>query len=208
MNSIRYCQLLEFLTMLLSPTWLITYYGCSWIDAELASSGSMSFTLAMDEDSSRFTSDMSDWANLFGPLVGWDYLSLGMQVYMLQDSSGIGIPHDLVDFLLGSKISSPLEALLDSDTWTPVGLQLIVEIPSGSNVRYPDLVSSPSRATLEVPPSGSCPKFPPPPSETGLTHPSQEKLSATLSGAQHTLTWQCGSSWNFREAKGNNKVEI
>ena len=64
----------------------------------------------------------------------------------------------------------PLEALFDSGSWSNV-LQFNGEIPPGSKVRYPDVVVSPLRATLVVPPSGSCPKFPPPPYGTFLTSP-------------------------------------
>ena len=36
-----------------------------------------------------------------------------------------------------SELGSPLGALLYSETWPPVGLQLIVDIPPGSKVIYP-----------------------------------------------------------------------
>ena len=102
----------------------------------------------------------------------------------------------------------PLWDLIVSETWPPVGLQLIVDIPTVSKVRYPDLVVSTLRATLAVTPSVSYPKFLPPTSGTCLTYTSQTTLAATISGAWPTLPWRCGWSMNWREAKGDKKVEI
>ena len=59
MNSVRYCQLLDFLTLALSPTCLIAFFLGGQKTAELSSSGSMLFTLGMDEDSSRLTDELS-----------------------------------------------------------------------------------------------------------------------------------------------------
>ena len=59
MTSVRYCQLLEFLTLALSTTWLISSSGWRLRAAELASSGSIPFTLGIYEYSSIFTDDMS-----------------------------------------------------------------------------------------------------------------------------------------------------
>ena len=101
--------------------------------------------------------------------------------HILLDSSGISIVHDPVEFLLVSEPGSPLGGPLDSDTWPPVGIHFIVVIPSGSKVRYPEFLGSPSRATLTVPPSISCSKFPPHPSGKCPTSPSQDTISATLS---------------------------
>ena len=59
MNSVRYFQLIYFLTLSLTPLWLIPYSIGRFIAAGIASSGSMPFTLIMDEDSSILTSEMS-----------------------------------------------------------------------------------------------------------------------------------------------------
>ena len=60
---------------------------------------------------------------------------------------------------MGSNLGSPLGSLLDSDTWPPVDIQMMVDIPPGAKVRHPELVVSTSQATLAVSPSGSCPNF-------------------------------------------------
>ena len=119
----------------------------------------MPFTLGMYDYSSRFTDELLGWSNLLGPLVVWDSPSLGVQVKLFQDSSGVGIVYEPDVLWLGSELGSPLWDLLDSDTWPPVSLQLIVDIPPGSKVRYPDFVGSPLWDTLAVPPSVSCPNF-------------------------------------------------
>ena len=54
-----------------------------------------------------------------------------MRVSLLQDSSGIGIVDESVGFLLGSELGLPLGNMLYSETFPPVGLQLIVYIPPG-----------------------------------------------------------------------------
>ena len=95
-----------------------------------------------------------------------------MRVNLLLDSSRIGIVYDPVGFLISSELGLPLGSLIYSDTWTLVGLQLIVYIPTGSKVRYLDLMDSPSRTTLEVNPSVHFSKFPLPLSVTCLTSPS------------------------------------
>ena len=46
----------------------------------------------------------------------------------------------------------------------PIDLQFIVDIPTGSKVRYPDLVNYPLQDKIAVPPELYCVKFPPPPS--------------------------------------------
>ena len=76
-----------------------------------------------------------------------------MRVDLFKDSSGIGIFDDPFGLLLGSKIGLPMWALIYSETWPPVGLQLIVDILPGSNLRYPGLMVSTSQATLVVRPS-------------------------------------------------------
>ena len=162
----------------------------------------------MDEDSSRLKTEMSGWSNLLCSIVGWEYPSLGLQVNLLQDSYGNGIYGDPVGLWLGSELGSPLGYLLDYDTWIPVGLQLIVEIPTGSKVRYPDLVGSTSQATLAVTPSGSCPKFPLPPYGTCLNYTSQAMIAVTLSGLRPTLPWRCGNIWHYHKLKGDKKLEI
>ena len=87
-------------------------------------------------------------------------------------------------------------------------LQLIVEIPPGSKVRYPDLVVPSLRATLVVPTLGSCPKFPPPSYVTYLTSPSRATLAINLSLVWPTIPFWSGISWHLYKTKGNNKVEI
>ena len=63
-----------------------------------------------------------------------------MQVKILQDSSGVGISDEIFGFYLGSELGLPLGDLLYSDNWSPVGILLIVDIPPGSKVSYPELV--------------------------------------------------------------------
>ena len=109
-----------------------------------------------------------------------------------------------IDFIL--LFFSPLEALFEPESWYTV-LQLIMEIPTGSKVRYPDLVGSPSQATLLVPTSWFCPNFPPPPSILWLTSTSLSMLADTLSGGWPALPWRRGCSCNCHEAKGDNKVD-
>ena len=58
-KSVRYCQLMQLLTLSLSPTQLIPTYGGRSRAAELDSTGSILFTLGMDEDSYRLTADLS-----------------------------------------------------------------------------------------------------------------------------------------------------
>ena len=62
----------------------------------------MPFTLGMDEDLSKLTSELAGWANLSIPLMGWDSLSIGVQVYLLQDSSDIVIADYTFGLLLVS----------------------------------------------------------------------------------------------------------
>ena len=207
MNSVRYCQLLEFLTLSLSPNLVIPSSGGRLRAAELASSGSMPFTLGMGEDSSILTAKLSGWANLLFPLLVWDSSCLGVWVKPVQFSSGITISDDPVGFTLGSELGSPLGDLLYYETWTPVGLQLIVEISPGSKIRYPDLVGPPSRVTLAVLPLEYFPKFSQTPSGLWITSPSWYTLDVTLSGALPTLPWLIWFIWNCRECKGNNTVE-
>ena len=155
----------------LSHTCLIPYLGGRLRAAEIASSGSMTFTLSMDKDLSRLKAELSGWVNLLGLLLGSDYPSLGVWVNILQDSSRNGIFDDPIGFLLGSELDWLLGYLLDSDTWPPVGFQLIVDIPPRSKVRYPDLVGSPVQSTLTVTTSGYFSKCPPPPYGTCPTSP-------------------------------------
>ena len=162
---------MEFLTFSLSPTWLIHSSGGRWRAVELASYGSMPFTMGMDDDSPRLIGDLFCWANLMDPFVGWGSHSLGFQVTIFQDSYGIGIADDPVVLWLVYELGSPLGDLKDSDAWPPVGLQLILYIPHGSKVRSPDLVVSPSLATPSLPHSISCPKCTPPPSGSCFTSP-------------------------------------
>ena len=97
--------------------------------------------------------------------------------------------------------------MLYSETWYPVGLQLIVEIPRVSKVRYPDLVVTPSWATHAIPTSGSCSKFSPHPLGTCITSPSRAMISSTLSGGLPNLSQQRGHIFQRCDEKGNNKVE-
>ena len=53
MNSVKCCQLLELITLSLSPTWLITNYVGILIAAELASTECIPFALVIDYDSYR-----------------------------------------------------------------------------------------------------------------------------------------------------------
>ena len=200
MNSVRHWQLLELLALSLSPTWLIPNYGGRQISAEISSTGFMTFKFGLDKDSSILTAELSSWVNLLGPLVGWDSHSLGVKFNLLKDSSRISVAVEPVGFWLGYELGLSLGDLIDSETCPPVGLQLIVDIPPGSKVRYPDLVVSPSRATLVVPPSGYYTKFLPPPSGTCLTYLLRAVVAANISlggdqlllsggGAVDTSTW-------------------
>ena len=143
----------------LSHTCLIHYLGGRLRAAEIASSGSMTFTLSMDKDLSWLTAGLSGWVNLLVLLVGSDYPSLGVWFNILQDSSRNGIFDDPIGFLLGSELDWLLGDLLDSDTWPPVGLKLILDIQLGSRVICPDLVGSPLWVTHPVHLSGSCSKL-------------------------------------------------
>ena len=82
-----------------------------------------------------------------------------------------------------------------------------MDIPIGTKVRYPDLVGSPSRATLAVPPSGSGLRFPSLPSGACTDYPLQSKLDVTFSGFLPILPLWRGKSWKCHEAKCDNKLE-
>ena len=82
----------------------------------------------------------------------------------MNDSSDIIDVVIVVGNSLGSDILWPLGYLLGSDIGPPLGLQLIVDSPYGSKVRYHDFVVSPSRATLAVPPGLSIVDIAPSPS--------------------------------------------
>ena len=58
-----------------------------------------------------------------------------VKVKLLKESSGIGIVNNPVGFFLVSKLGSPLGAMMYYNPGTHVGLQLIVYIPPGLNVR-------------------------------------------------------------------------
>ena len=102
MNSLRYYQIMELITLSPSSTWLIFFSWWRQIADELESCGSMLFTLIMDEDSSRLTPELLGWVNLLGPLVVWDSPSLSVWINLLQYFSGIGIVCETVGLLLGS----------------------------------------------------------------------------------------------------------
>ena len=121
--------------------------------------------------------------------------------------SGIGIANEQVDFWLVSKVGFLLGDLLYYETWPPVRIQLIVDIPPRSKLRYPDFVGSPLQAILAVPTSGSCPKVSPPPSGMCLTPTLREKISVTPSGAWPTNPRRHGHSWHYCKAKGDKKLE-
>ena len=125
---------------------------------------------------------MSGLANILVPLMVWDSPSHGVWVNLLQDSSGTIVFDDPVGFWLGYELGSHLWYLLGSETWPPVGLQLIIYIPHGPKLRYPDLVGYLLWDTLAVPPSGYCPNFPPSPSGTWLASPSQATIAANFLG--------------------------
>ena len=76
----------------------------------------------MDKDSSRLTDELLGWVKLFGPLLVWDFPSIGVWVELLQDPYGIGIVDETFGLLLESERGSPLGILLDYDTCPPVGL--------------------------------------------------------------------------------------
>ena len=141
----------------------------------------MPFTMAVDDDSYILTADLSVWLNILVPLVGWDSPSLGVWVKLLQDSSAFGIFNYPVGLLMVSELGSPWRYLLYYDTWPPVGLQLILDIPLGSKVWYPELVGYPLRSTLAVPPSVYCSNVPPPPSGKFPTSSFQSTFDVTLS---------------------------
>ena len=82
-----------------------------------------------------------------------------------------------------------------------------MDVPPGSKLRHPELLGYNLQATLAVPPSGSCTKFPPPPYGKCLTSPSQSTLDVTLSEGWPNIPWQRGRSWNCRKTKGDNKVD-
>ena len=149
-NLVRYCQLLEFITLALSPNWLIPYSGGRQRSAELASSRSNPFILVMDDDSCRLTVELLGLVGLLSPLVDWESPSLGMRVNILQESAGIGIFDEPVVFFLGSELDLPLRNILYSYPGPPVDIQLTVYSLPGSKLRYPDLVGYPSQYTFVV----------------------------------------------------------
>ena len=160
----------------------------------------------MDEDSSRLTAELLVWVNLLGTLMGWYPPSLGLWVNHLQESSGNGIFDKYIGFLLGSETGLTLVNLLYYETWPQSSHQLIVENPPGSKVRYPDLVGSPLRTILAVHPSESGLIFPSLPSGACPNYPFQAKLDMTFSGLSPIIHRWCGCSWQYRKAKGDNKV--
>ena len=89
---------------------------------------------------------------------------------------------------------SPLEALFDSDYWSNL-LQLIVDTPLGSKVRYPDSVGSPLQATLAMPPSRFGLRFTLLASGACTDSPSQAKLAVTFSGLSHLLETLIRKGW-------------
>ena len=72
----------------------------------------------------------------------------------------------VVETLLGFKTVFYLSDLLVSEPKSTVDLQLILDSPTGSKVRYPDLVETHFKSKLMVSPSGYGVKFPPLPSGT------------------------------------------
>ena len=133
---------------------------------------------------------MSCLVGLLGSLVGWCYPSLDILVNLLQFYSVI------IDFVrtvrpyTGSVLVWSLGVLLCSKDGPPVGLQLILDIPYGSKLRYPDLMEYPSRYTLALPPELIGVDFAPPPSGTCPTLPRQR-----------------GRNFLYVEAKVNTKVK-
>ena len=101
---------------------------------------------------------------------------------------------------------SPLEALFESDSWYNF-LWLVVDVPLVSKVRYTYLVGSPLRATLAVPHSGSVLMFPSLPSGACPDSPSQAKIAVNFSCSSLILPRWCGSIWQCRKSKGDNKLE-
>ena len=162
----------------------------------------------MYEDSSRLKSEMSGWSNRLDILVSLYSPSVGMWVNLLKNSSGFGIADEQFGLLLISKLVSPLGYPIDYDTWPHVDIQFNMDIPPGSNVRYPDLVASSLQAPLAVTPSGYYPKLPAPPSGAWRASPLQATFSVTFYGVRPSFYLWRDCSCPSHEAKGNNKVEL
>ena len=167
----------------------------------------MPFTIFMDEDSSILTAGLLVWVNILGPLVLWDSPIIFVLVNLLQDCFWVGIYDETVGFWLGSELGSPLGALLDSETWPHIGLQLILYTPPGSKVSNPDLLGSFSQATITVTTLVFCPKFLQPPYRTHIISNSHTTLDVTLSEAWPSFTRRSGLSLHFSEIKRYNEVE-
>ena len=117
----------------------------------------------MDEYSYGLTDNLSGLVRLLVPLVGQNSPSLGVRVNFLQQYDGIGIVDETVGISQGFGLCLPLGDLLDADTGPPICLQLIVDIPPGSKLIYPDLVLSTLQTTLTVTLEGYGVNLPPPP---------------------------------------------
>ena len=163
MKSVKYFHILEFLTLDLSPAWLISYYGGRWITYYLASTGSITFTLVMDEDYSILTSGIyCVVVSLLGYLMVWYSPRIVVQVKLLKDFSGIF--YLVYGFYLVSGNVFPLRGFLLYNPFTPVGIQMVVYKLPWSHVRYPEFLVSHLWATLMVNSAGSRENFAPPPS--------------------------------------------
>ena len=86
-----------------------------------------------------------------------------------------------MNFLNYETVLSPNNFLV-SDPDPPVDLQFIVDIPPGSKVKHPDLVNSPLKYTLAMPPAESDVKFLPPPSRMCRIYSSRVTLDVSPSG--------------------------
>ena len=86
----------------------------------------------------------------------------------MQNSFGVIYTSSVVGSFLGSETGWLLGSFLISDPGTPLGLNLVVKTPHGSNIRYIVFLDFPLQATFAVtssgyeggfesPPSGLCP---------------------------------------------------
>ena len=87
---------------------------------------------------------------------------------------------EVVETFLGSGTVFPLSGVLISEPGFPIDLQLILDIPPCSKVKYPGLAISTLQATLLVPSTVSGVNLPPPTSVMSPTSPSQATFSVSI----------------------------
>ena len=208
MNSVRYFQLLVLLNLIISPNCMVPSSGVRWRYSELALSRSKTFTMVMYGDSYIFTVKLSGLVGLLVTLVGWDSPSLGVWVNLLQYSSGIGIIDITIGFFLVFEIVSPLGDLIYYYAGPPVELRLILYIPTGSKVRYPDLVVSPSKSRLVMPSVGSCVNFLRPISGTFHASPSRATVDVSLYGGVLLSIGGVGTFWSNTRPKSIRNYKV